>query len=538
MTDFWGELILKRVIPAVFAVFLSASAAIAAEKPTLQRIVMDGLFDDWSQVPVAFTDPAGDNGRSSADIRSIWLANDDKYIYLRFEVGRLLNLQHIAGPLRIYFDVDRSADTGFRVGPMGSDFMLMLPERHGAEQTADEFEAAPIGHGDLSLVWEPTVAGDQFELRIARDTVFEKRGTPIFANPSFDILFAGRGPHSDTEEWAPDEPGAYTYTLAKGKLAPWPVVTLDKDKAAYVRLVSYNMLWNGLIKRPEYFDRILRALRPDVICFQEVARSFRDAGRASSKGRAAGDAVHRRLDEILPLGDAGHWNIHQHGTNLIASRWALTMTNDAAPSTSEPRQAMALADLPDRDYPVDLYVISAHYKCCGKLGSSEDQRRQHQSDGNVSWFRELREPGGQATLPEGTPFVICGDLNLVGGPQILDTLVTGNIVNEAIFGPDSPPDWDGTPLTDALPLHNTGPASYTWRDDKARFAPGRLDVVVYTDSAMRVAKAFVLNTLEMSDTDLHRHGLQRQDTAQASDHLPLVVDFDLRQPTRCTRPAR
>jgi endonuclease/exonuclease/phosphatase family metal-dependent hydrolase len=174
-----------------------------------------------------------------------------------------------------------------------------------------------------------------------------------------------------------------------------------------------------------------------------------------------------------------------------------------------------------------LYVISAHYRCCGQMGSTEDRQRQIQSDANVGWFRDLREPGGEITLPPGTPFVLCGDLNLVGGPQVLETLLTGKVANQAMFGPDSPPDWDGSPLADLGPLHVAGPLAYTWRDDSKGYVPGRLDAIVYTDSAMRAAKAFVLDTAEMSAADLKQTHLQPDDTAKASDHLPLVVDFDL-----------
>jgi hypothetical protein len=54
-----------------------------------------------------------------------------------------------------------------------------------------------------------------------------------------------------------------------------------------------------------------------------------------------------------------------------------------------------------------------------------------------------------------------------------------------------------------------------------------MDFVIYTDSVCSIAHSYVLNTSDMSDADLVASGLQRRDTATASDHLPLVVDFDL-----------
>lgn len=506
----------KMAMTTTAAVLVLTGSGLHLRASTLTRVIVEGLFDEWSEVPVAFVDPTGDNGGSVADIRSVWLANDEEYVYVRFQVGTLTNLQTITGPLRIYFDVDRSAATGWPVGNIGSDFALLFPERYGVEQTSTTFNAAVLRHRVLSLVSGPTVAGTEFELRLRRDAVFPIRGTPIFAGPDFDIVFEGQDTGETTQEWAPDGPLGHTYTLATGSLAPYPPISLEKDHPADVRLMTHNMLWDGLFQRPDPFDRILGALEPDVICFQEVDHSWQD--------------VRDRLDEILPLGESMHWQVYKASDDVVASRWQSSLwAGDTVPSTGR-GQAMALVDLPDADYEVDLYVISAHYKCCGSMGGSEDQQRQQHSDANANWFRNLREAGGYVNLPADTPFLICGDLNLVGGPQPLDTLLDGNIVDEATFGPDCPPDWDGSNLADPIPLHNAGPAAYTWREDNSSFAPGRLDFVIYTDSVMSVGKSFVLNTLDMSAEDLAAYGLLAGDTASASDHLPVVVDFRFGQP--------
>jgi hypothetical protein len=154
-----------------------------------------------------------------------------------------------------------------------------------------------------------------------------------------------------------------------------------------------------------------------------------------------------------------------------------------------------------------------------------------QSDALVNWMRDARTSGGQIDLPFGTPMMVLGDLNIVESPQPLQTLLDGNIINNATYGPDSPPDWDGTRNADAFPLHNTvGPEAWTWRNDLEPFAPGRLDYVTYTDSVLASPKRFVLNTVAMSDALLAATGLQRFDAlldnvGQNYDHLPVVVDF-------------
>ncbi len=300
-------------------------------------------------------------------------------------------------------------------------------------------------------------------------------------------------------------------TPATDKSSPHSTISLDKTNPKFVRLLSYNMLWDGLFDRPEPFERILRALDPDIICFQEV--------------RSAPSAVGAKLDAMLPLDDESKWQAHGARGTVLASKWPLSMqAADTVPSTDR-GQAMALVDLPDAKYKLDLYAISAHLKCCGDEGGREDKRRQTQADANINWYRDLRQAGGHVDLPAGTPFLIAGDFNMVGGLQPLHTLLDGNIINDDIYGADSPPDWDGSNLADVHPRHNAKLADYTWRADNSQFPPGRLDFVLYTDSVMRVAKSFVLDTLDMNSADLSAHGMLRQDCAEASDHLPLVVDF-------------
>jgi hypothetical protein len=144
-------------------------------------------------------------------------------------------------------------------------------------------------------------------------------------------------------------------------------------------------------------------------------------------------------------------------------------------------------------------------------------------------MRDARTAGGHITLPAGTPMAVVGDLNLVGSPQPLDTLITGDIVNTGTYGADSPPDWDGTDLGDAHPYHNvTGADDYTWHNGSSSYPDGRLDYVLYTDSVVGIANHFVLDTYAMTPAERTATGLQTYDVMLSSsnwDHLPLVVDF-------------
>jgi exonuclease III len=107
--------------------------------------------------------------------------------------------------------------------------------------------------------------------------------------------------------------------------------------------------------------------------------------------------------------------------------------------------------------------------------------------------------------------VIGGDWNLVGSREPLDIARGGA-------------DLDNSELDVARALVLGDAAMYTWRDAATGFPPGRLDVIVYSDSSAEVVNAFVLDTGRLADRALARMGLDRTDS-RASDHLPVVVDL-------------
>jgi len=50
---------------------------------TFKRITIDGSFADWAGVPVAATDDEGDG---AYDLRELYVANDDQYLYLMVRI--------------------------------------------------------------------------------------------------------------------------------------------------------------------------------------------------------------------------------------------------------------------------------------------------------------------------------------------------------------------------------------------------------------------------------------------------------------------
>ena len=491
---------------------VATTTATSAGASTFRTILVDDRVDDWGATPAFHSDPAGDNGTAPVDLGRLYIANDDRFVYLRFEIGQLLNLQALPAALRIYLDTDASSATGYMVQGIGSDLMVECSNGSGIafyEQTSGNFRASNIGHAALGAYQGPTVAALEFELRLKRSTPLPIHGQPAFPGPTFRIALEALNTSGQPVEIEPNTPGTLTYTLAAGTPDPPPNNGIARLDPSHIRILSYNVHLDDLMGPDSTrFRRILRAIQPDVIGFQELYNT-------------TAAAVASRLDRDLPLAGGALWQAFKNSvrSQVTASRFPLTL-DPGAPS----QQLATRVDLPDADYGLDLYLINSHLKCCGSIGTSEDQQRQANADAIAAWIHDLETPGG-AALPQGTPIVHLGDMNLVGGPRPLQTLITGDIVNEGTYGPDHPLDWDGTDLARGMPIHSDGFAVYTWREDGNTFVPGKLDYIFYTDATATAGNQFILNTLDMSPAKLASLGLLVDDTNMASDHLPSVLDL-------------
>jgi endonuclease/exonuclease/phosphatase family metal-dependent hydrolase len=257
------------------------------------------------------------------------------------------------------------------------------------------------------------------------------------------------------------------------------------------------VLNDTLFSSPAQHNRLLQAIVPDVIAYQEINTHTATQTR---------DAVAAAL--------GGTWYAASNTDCKVVSRWPITSTRNINGNLG------ALIDLPDATYQTDLYVFSAHTPCC-----TDDTGRQAEIDNIMSWVRDLITAGGVQTLSPGTPIVITGDMNLVGLAQQRRTLLTGDIGDNGTYGADFSPDWDATALLEVYPRHTAGREAHTWHSDGSSFGPGWLDFIGYTDSVATVHNHFALWTPSMAPGDLSAANLLVNDTPQASDHIPFVADF-------------
>lgn len=297
----------------------------------------------------------------------------------------------------------------------------------------------------------------------------------------------------------------------------------SKADPDHIRVLSYNVEKNfvtdsGLTGAE--FTRILQNIDPDIISFNEITPSLADTDIKSA------------LETIL----GNTWTVHLGASdgfnrNVLATRHGLSLTiQDTTPASDVRGVTAGLIDLPDGTYgSTDFYVMAVHLKSGG--GSTDAERRQEAADAIVNWMRDARTSGDNIDLAANTPMLVVGDTNFIiegepGGFNAPATLSTGDIFDEVTYGGDSAPDWDATTTTDAAPYDHTNADPRTW-SSSGTFS--RLDRFIFTDSVIRVANRFILNTATMSGAALAAASpaLSATDTENAADHLPCVVDFEL-----------
>ncbi|MBK9761881.1 MAG: hypothetical protein IPO87_00625 [Flavobacteriales bacterium] len=459
-------------------------------------VLLDGLFDDWTPALTTFVD--NNSPTSGVDLVSMQVTNDDQYLFIKLVLGSETDLLDNLTPqtLRLYIDGDNNATTGFSAQTgYGAELQIKFDTRTITEYFGT---SSTVSWSTLDLVPLPTVTSDSFEIAIARNALPDGVH-PLFASNTIKLLFI----ETDGGDAMPNSGTTFSYTFNETPVAPLVPINVQREQPSHVRISSWNVLADGITDPAleANYQRILTALAPDILGLSECVSS-------------TASEIKTRLDDWLPIGGSGWQVVKDDYDMVIASRWPILQT---WPALS--RQFPALIDLPGT-YSTDLLFTAAHLNCC-----TADATRQNQADAYVQFVQDARTPGGVITVPEGTPMVYSGDLNLVGYAQQLKTLLTGDIQNNATYGPDGPMDWDGSPNTDVVCAHTDARMAYTWRSNTSAYPSGRLDLFLYTDAVADLAKSFALRTEIMPANTLQALGLQLNDANSASDHFPITVDL-------------
>ncbi len=451
-------------------------------------IWLDGRVDDWENISSADQDPAGD-GLADVDFLAVSQTGDSDRVYFRLTVSDPLLLQDY-NSIALYIDTDMNAATGYPSGNLGAEMVWHFGERSGMQVVT--MTPAAIIQSDLRIITPPTITADQFEIGIDRNTEFDS--LQLFPRNTFRYRLVDERPGGDA---IPDSPGGLIGSFDDDTAAAWIPISLDRFPGSDFRLMTQNTLNNGIFDtlRGPAHARILQALNPDIITFQELS------GHTSEE-------VRQRVSEIL----GGAWIASSvDGDVATVSRFPISGSWEIWGPGRITADMVEIGDF----VPGAILIINSHWSCC-----AHDASRQNQVDATIAW---LRDAVAGSIIPEQIPIIVIGDLNLVGNAQQLATLLTGDIQDENTFGSDFQPDW-GANLIDLFSMHTSERVAYTWRSDTETFSPGKLDYIVYSHRLM-VRKHFILNTRTMPPNALTVAGLQQTDSELASDHLARVADI-------------
>jgi len=460
-------------------------------------VTIDGLFDDWESIPVVYADPAGDG--TDEDFSMLKIANDNDFMFFSIEFHDGEHLMQNWNDIHLYLDTDAEVNTGLPVHGIGAELDWCFGCRSGYFYIMDGI--IEISQNDLTLRIAPTITGERFEIAISRSSaILTMDGTQ--EPTTIKIVLQGGGEAPDI---LPDEPGGIEYEFDSTPVPSPEIITLEKNEMEHLRILSYNVRQNGLFDsgRQARFERIIKALEPDIMGFQE-AYDDNDTNDVND--------IEALFEDWFP---EVNWHVSSEWNgNFVVSRYPILHQGNHS------WKSMGVLLDTEEDLGTPLFFINSHFSCC-----DADDNRQEQVDELMSFVRDLKNGLGPFTLEYGTPIVHVGDFNLVGYRQQLTTLTDGDIVDEASYGIDFLPDWDDSPLTDLFSRQTHIRMGYTWRIDNSEYNPGKLDYILYTDSVLEPVKHFVLNTLAMSEEDLSFYNLNSEDTKIASDHLPRVMDI-------------
>jgi len=474
------------------------------------RIYVNGRYDDWQNLTPLHTDPYGDQQTGDLDFGKLWVSNDEQFLFLRIEISEELTMQDL-NDITLYLDTDNNSSTGNQIHGIGTELKWIFGQKIGIFYVGGN--QVTIYQNDIGVVTSPTVSSDEFEIALERDAQPDGQNS-LFTGDNIKIVFKDNGSGNDR---LPDADGGVQYVFDDTTSLPLlNHISIGNQGSGNVRILTYNVYTDNLFEPsliPSY-TRILQAIQPQIIGFQEIYNH--NALQTQNQ-----------LESMLPSGSGQQWYSSKVDPDIIAvSRYPILNSYPIEGQNASSFNGAFLIDL-HPDLNSQLLFIVAH-----PPAGSNNSGRQYEIDAIMAFIRDAQAAGGVLTLQPGTPIMIVGDMNLVRDAQQLTTLLTGQIINTGQFGSSFNPDWDGSDFTDLFPRHVNLPMFYTWYKETSSYSPGRLDFMIYSDSVIDSIHSFVLFTPDISTDSLTAYNLQADDAILASDHLPVIADFVLKNPDK------
>lgn len=501
----------------------------SAPTPT---IVLDGTFEDWDAVSTVLQDPP-DDGAAEMDFAAVKASYDDEWVYFHVDMGHPNDLSYLDGTAYLLLDLDGKPETGqLQYGFAGVDARIQFSAFNPFARVKRGLAlyVAPTGLDslerrsfyDLHFEKIPSYASSAYEMRLRRGVALE--GVPVaFADPSFGFKLVYEGPdgtvqdETDMARVAFDDLVPSTY--------PTPDFSRIEKEPNTIRLALLNASVRRIFQDREAYQRIVKALDPDIIAITEVLPD------------TAKDVFQAYFAETLG-GTPDSWNVAYPDPGGFLKRPIISQypfdpvpAFEGRPHAPEMRQVLADAGYPEvnrflegyisRGMPVTgkvvtiagqrLLVLALGLRFAGGAEGPEEVIRQVEAQEINTVIKELIASGRIDGVLAAT------DLNLYGTEQPLLNMKAGA-------------DFDQTDLAVPPVLHLDGKSRFTWFSPfKDTFPPAVLDHILYSDATIQMVDAFLFDTVLLPQAVLDQYGLQATDLEASMDHYPLVFDFQFHE---------
>ena len=459
------------------------------------QILIDENFKDWESNQNSANDPKGDVSGGKIDFSMMKIDNDSTYIFFTFDTGTEINLQE-NNDIILFVDIDNNLNSGYSINGIGADFFYKFGSRVGYYYRNGSTYS--VQHDDIGLMSLPTVTSDTFELAFKRK--FYAGNYLVVLGNTIRALIVDNSTGGDI---IPQISGGLEYKMLN-KSPFKPTDMISRQNTDYLRIMSYNVEFDGFFENEPPYKRLIKAIQPDILCFQEIY----DHTSSEMKNKIIGYF-------------GGNWYDSKIGDDLIIiSKYKILSSTDVGGNSA------FLIDLGQGN---NLLIVNAHLYCC-----DNDSGRQKEVDQIMSFIKSAKNKTGTLKIEKNTPIIIVGDMNFVGYNRQRKTLIEGDILNETSFGTDFLPDWDNTFFEDASPQNISYPACFTWNSIFSSYPKGRLDYIIYSGSVLNLESSFVLSTNELDRDILDKYQMNSDDSDNAADHIPVVADFTLKEPVLTT----
>ena len=380
-------------------------------------IKIDGFFNDWNTSINTHVDDSTDS--QGVELLDFSVCNDDEYLYIKISFGSEIDLtEQFYNPAEVLIniDTDNNVSTGFFVNNIGSEYGINFFDRFIFDDSDPNF-VDTLSFYELDVVPLPTYSSDEFEISISRTLLSDTICISIREKIGNDFM--------------PDNGSIFTYIFNNCSAPPTTSVDFSKNDPNNLRLMTYNVLSNGLINnsRLDAHRRIFSSVNADIITYQECGNTnYSDVLSFLNTNSI-------NYPYIYPDLNSGNLTISKYPST---QSWQVSDKIDAE-----------LIDLPDSIYSTDILILNGHPPCCGN-----NQGRQENFDALIQFIYDAKTIGGVIDLPFNTPISFSGDMNLVGYSDQYYTIVNGTISDTVTFGNGGFPDWDNTPLTDQVCYFN------------------------------------------------------------------------------------